>query len=150
MTALNVSDRVRVRLAPHGLIVLAEYHDRLRDQLPVSMRGLLRPTVADADGLHTFLLWELLAIFGASSGDGFPDVFEDGALHLVPWHAPRPVGTTVRDTTTGATATYVAHATSQVSPRTVAGNVAKGLNHDPSTSFVLSAILEHPSTTAAT
>ncbi|MDR6330663.1 hypothetical protein [Deinococcus soli (ex Cha et al. 2016)] len=111
MTAMNVNDRVRVRLAPHGLTVLAEYHDRLRDQLPVSMRGLLRPTVADADGLHTFLLWELLAIFGASSGHGFPDVFEGGALHLVPWDAPTPAGTTVRDTTTGATATYVAHAT---------------------------------------
>lgn len=66
MTAMNVNDSVRVRLTPHGLTILAEYHDRIRDQLPVSMRGLIKPTEAAADGLHTFLLWELLAILTAS------------------------------------------------------------------------------------
>lgn len=60
-------------------------------------------------GLHIF--WELLATFGASSGNGYPDVFGGGQLHFTPWDAPTPQGTTVRDTTTGATATYVAHAT---------------------------------------
>lgn len=116
MTALNINDGIRVRLTPHGLTVLAEHYDRIRDQLPVSMRGLLKPTEAAADGQHTFLLWELLAIFGASSGNGFPDVFEGGALHLVPWNAPTPAGTTVRDTTTGATATYLAHGSHVAGP----------------------------------
>lgn len=111
MTALNINDRVRVRLTPYGVTVLAEHHDRLRDQLPEGMRGLLKAPQADPDGLHTFMIWELLATFGASSGNGYPDVFEGGQLHFTPWDTPTPEGTRVRDTTTGATATYVAHAT---------------------------------------
>ena len=62
----------------HSMTVLAEHRDCLRDQLPEGMRGLLKAHQADPDGLHTFMIWELLATFGASSGNGYPDVFEGG------------------------------------------------------------------------
>ena len=38
-------------------------------------------------------------------------MFGGRQLHFTPWNAPTPEGTRWRDTTTGATATYVAHAT---------------------------------------
>ena len=59
---INVNDNVKVKLTKTGVNILKKKHEALYQRLAIV--GEFTAPEVDADGLSTFPLWELMAIFG--------------------------------------------------------------------------------------
>ncbi len=82
MVAVNINTKVRVRLTARGQQVLTE---RFTQEFPTFASHV---PGADAEGWHTFCLWELMSLFGPALppvpltvGDRYV-YFEHGQIHL--------------------------------------------------------------------
>lgn len=78
MRILNVNEMVKVKLTEKGLDIYWEYNRDMPEQLKPSINELRRR--ADKEGYHSFQIWKLMNIFGASIGISFDLPFETNML----------------------------------------------------------------------
>lgn len=69
--SLNINSQIRVRLTPTGQVALERHYFPLCQELKKPMAELLPK--ADAEGWHSFELWDFMSIFGPSLHMGMPN-----------------------------------------------------------------------------
>ena len=87
----NINDKVRVRLTAHGRAVHATSYAILCERKPALSAWLYRPPTEDAGGWSEWQIWSLMATFGAHTGRGMPQCFEQNTIRIVtPTVEPTP------------------------------------------------------------
>lgn len=87
MKELNLNDRVKVKLTPHGAEVYYHQHDdyikHYKDNHP-NGGEFLKPRMPqiDKDGFTEFTLWKLMQLYGEHIGIGFLNVFTDNNIYF--------------------------------------------------------------------
>ena len=79
----NINDKVRVRLTPNGRAIHAKNHADLCVRIPALSKWVYKPPTEDAEGWSEWQMWSLMATFGADTGNGMPQCFEQNTIRIV-------------------------------------------------------------------